>query len=65
MGVKAHTTVRVSDRDAVGSEMATVFQDQSTIGAPAGVPILDQRRDSNNAIHGFRRRERPQGKLRS
>ena len=50
-GVKAQTTVRVSDRDAGGSEMATVFQDQPTIGAPAGVPILNQRRDPNNATH--------------
>jgi hypothetical protein len=48
---KAQTTVRVSDRDAGGSEMATVFEDQSTIGAPAGVPILNQRWDPNNAIH--------------
>jgi hypothetical protein len=39
-GVKAQTTVRASDRDAGGSEMATVFQDHSTIGEPAGVPIL-------------------------
>jgi hypothetical protein len=39
-GVKAQTTVRASDRDAGGSEMATVFQDQSTIGEPAGVPSL-------------------------
>jgi hypothetical protein len=39
-GVKAQTTVRASDRDAGGSEMATVFQDPSTIGEPAGVPSL-------------------------
>jgi hypothetical protein len=38
-GVKAQTTVRASDRDAGGSETATVFQDQPTVGAPAGVPI--------------------------
>jgi hypothetical protein len=35
---RAQTAVRVSDRDAGGSGMATVVQDQSTIGAPAGVP---------------------------
>jgi hypothetical protein len=39
-----------------GSEMATVFEDQSTIGAPAGVPILNQRWDPNNAIHAARPR---------
>jgi hypothetical protein len=39
----------VSDRDADGSEMATVSSDQSTIGEPAGVPILKMAR--HNAIH--------------
>jgi hypothetical protein len=48
-GVKAPTTVRVSDRDADGSEMATVSRDQSTIGVPAGVPTLSMGR--HNAIH--------------
>jgi hypothetical protein len=48
-GVTAQTTVRVSDRDAGGSEMATVSSDQSTIGEPAGVPILTMAH--HNAIH--------------
>ena len=46
---RAQTTVRVSDRDAGGSEMATVSSDQSTIGEPAGVPILKMAH--HNAIH--------------
>src|ERR1700722_16490105 len=46
---RAQTTVRVSDRDAGGSEMATVSSDQSTTGEPAGVPILTMAH--HNAIH--------------
>jgi len=39
----------VSDRDAGGSEMATVSSDQSTIAEPASVPILKMAH--HNAIH--------------
>ena len=35
---KAQTTVRVSDRDAGGSEMATVFEDQSRSERPPASP---------------------------
>jgi hypothetical protein len=56
---RAQTAVRVSDRDAGGSEMATVVQDQSTIGAPAGVP--SSTKDGQLTMQSTRRRHKSLG----
>jgi len=48
MRARALSTVRVSSRDAGGSEMATVAKDLSTPGVPAGIPHLVEGRQQCN-----------------